>query len=501
MRLTQWLGVILALLLAIPVTAGPPAAASTLAGVPTPEGETASPDWVETLDGNLPIILSVPHGGELRPEDIPDRQDAILLNDPGSLQFALDLAQALSDVTGRQPYLVINHLARSKLDPNRSLRLGAQGNPSASAAWKAYHDALVRAERMATHACGWGAYFDLHSNGRPEPRVEFGYGLSVDEFDQSDEALDNRQYVLRSNIRSLGTWAPADFSQLLRGPGSLGGLLEAHGYSVTPSPENPVPQADYFDGGLSVALHGSRSGGSIDAVQIEVPFTLLDDSRRPFLARLLAEAIVTWMDRAYGFELASDGPICSGFADVRLDAPGGQAVAALSQVDGLPDCGNSPRRLCPGAPLTRVEAAQAVWRLLEVSGIPQTRAGGNAYADLPPDPTQKRAIEALAGRGLLQACAVDPLRYCPAQLEGRSEAAFLGMRLLEGASYVPPPPRGLFADVSTASWSAWWLEAAFENGLMSVCGGSSTQHICPQAPISRHEFALLVTKALSESGP
>jgi len=501
LRLTPGLGVILVILLAIPLAGGPSGAASTLAGVPTPEGETAGPDWVETLDGNLPIILSVPHGGELRPNGIPDREDAILLNDPGSLQFTRDLAQALSDLTGRQPYLVINHLARSKLDPNRSLGLGAQGDPSASAAWEAYHDALVRAERMATQECGWGAYFDVHSNGRPEPRVEFGYGLSVDDFDRSDKALDNRQYVLRSNIRSLGTWATEDFSQILRGSGSLGGLLEAHGYSVAPSPQNPVPQRDYFDGGLSVALHGSRSGGSIDSVQIEVPFAQLEEPRRPVLARLLAEAIVTWMDRAYGFDLGSGGPICSGFADVRLDAPGGQAVAALNQVDGLPACGISPRRLCPSEPLTRAQAALAVWRLLGETGISRTTGWENPYADLPLDPIQKQAIVALAGEGLLQACGVNPLRYCPEQQERRSEAALLGMRLFKGASYVPPPPRGLFSDASTGHWSAWWLEAAFADGLMSSCGGISAERICPQAPISRQEFAQLVTMALSERGP
>jgi len=142
-----------------------------------------------------------------------------------------------------------------------------------------------------------------------------------------------------------------------------------------------------------------------------------------------------------------------------------------------------------------------VWRLLGETGISQTTGWENAYTDLPLDPIQKQAIVALAGEGLLQACGVNPLRYCPEQQERRSEAALLGMRLFKGASYVPPPPRGLFSDASTGHWSAWWLEAAFADGLMSSCGGISALRICPQAPISRQEFAQLVTMALSERGP
>ncbi len=495
------MGMAIAVAMTAALSARAPVAASTLAGVPTPEGEAAATEWIEARDGDLPIILSVPHGGELRPDGIPDRHAAVVLNDPGSMEFALELAQALADLTGRQPYVVINHLARTKLDPNRSLSLGAQHNPSAAAAWKAYHNAIDRAERLVTHACGWGAYFDLHSNGRPTPRVEFGYGLTVVDLDQPDEVLDGRRLVLQSNLRSLATWGAEDQSELLRGPESLGGRLEAHGYSVAPSPKNPVPQADYFDGGLSVVLHGTQSGGSVDGVQIEVPYSLLDDARRSILVRLMAEAIVGWMDQAYGFGLASHGPICSGFADVRLDDPGSVAVATLAQVGGLPACGQSPRKLCPSEPLSRAEAAEAVWRLIDRAGAPPVTDEGSAYADLPTDPAKRVAIEALSRRGLLQACAVEPVKYCPEQPETRAEAAFIGMRLLGGTSYVPPPPTGLFADLPTGRWSAWWLEAAFHSGLIGGCGKAAPRGICPQGAISRVDFATLVVTALARRAP
>ncbi len=52
-----------------------------------------------------------------------------MLDDEGSLQFTRDLADAIETLTGRRPYVILNHLHRSKLDPNRSLALGAAGEP------------------------------------------------------------------------------------------------------------------------------------------------------------------------------------------------------------------------------------------------------------------------------------------------------------------------------------------------------------------------------------
>jgi hypothetical protein len=487
--------------LTIPLTSRLSAPAPALVGVPTPAGEAPASGWIEASDGQLPIVISIPHGGEAKPSEIPDRQNAVLLNDPGSLQFGRELVQALAERTGRQPYLVINHLARSKLDPNRSLSLGAQGDPGAVAAWRAYHDAIQRAAGFASQPCGWAVYFDLHSNGRPDPRVEFGYGLTVDDLDRTDEALADRQYAVRSNLRTLATFGRLDFPDLVRGEGSLGGLIEAHGYSVAPSPDNPVPQADYFDGGLSVVLHGSRYGGSVDAVQIEAPYSLLDDSRRQFFVGVLAEAIIEWMDQSHGFSLAGPGAICSGFADVALDDPGGAAVAALNQVSPLPACQANPRRLCPSEPITRGEAAQMVWQLVRTSIGPAAVNVGPAFTDLPNSPDQREAVRALSQRGLLRACELAVTRFCPTQAETRGEAALLGMRLLKGSTYLPPLPAGIFADGPTRQWSTWWLEAAYGEGLLAPCRMGAAPRICGDEPISRRDFAALVAAAVGQRGP
>ena len=62
--------------------------------------------------------------------------------------------------------------------------------------------------------------------------------------------------------------------QLLHGPESLGGLLTGAGYKTVPSDspdEKPVPESqEYFRGGYTVQTYGSKDGGEVDAIQIEV---------------------------------------------------------------------------------------------------------------------------------------------------------------------------------------------------------------------------------------
>src|SRR3990170_4842311 len=100
-------------------------------------GETVAgrAGYVEYHVGDLPIILSLPHAGPLRPESIPDRPQAVVDNDP----FADELGAELSRLTGRPVHLIVNLLHRSKMDANRSRLEGARGDPLAARAWEEYH--------------------------------------------------------------------------------------------------------------------------------------------------------------------------------------------------------------------------------------------------------------------------------------------------------------------------------------------------------------------------
>lgn len=462
---------------------------------PTPVGESAGPTWIETQPGDLPIILSAPHGGSLEPAGMPDRQQAVLLQDQHSLELTQDLAQALQELTGRRPFLVLNNLSRSKLDPNRSLALGAQGDPAAEAAWREYHAGIESAESAVVAQCGWGLYFDIHSNGLAGSTIQFGYGLDQAALALDDSELNDPKWPSRTNLRALATWSHIDLPELVRGPDSLGGLIESRYYRAEPSPARPAPAGQYFDGGYSVATHGSQHGGTVDAIQIELPYSLLTDAFRPRLARSLAASIVAYMDWAYGFDLAGTGAPCSGFADVRMDDEIGPAVAALQATGGLPACGRLPRRLCPTSGLTRAQAAQAAWSALQ-SRIGPAVSGMAPLSDVAAQ-GEGAVIQTLWGAGLLDACGVQPLRFCPSAPETRASASALAMKLMRGPAFLPPPPSGRFVDAPAGRWPSWWADEAASSGLLRPCYGAGSQRICPEAAISKGDFAVALAGALN----
>jgi len=58
----------------------------------------------------------------------------------------------------------------------------------------------------------------------------------------------------------------------LRGKVSFGSILDSLGYKSFPSENDLSPGGmRYFSGGYNTARHGSRGGGVISAIQIELP--------------------------------------------------------------------------------------------------------------------------------------------------------------------------------------------------------------------------------------
>lgn len=224
---------------------------------------------VEYQAGTLPFIITAPHGGLLRPDDVESRTEGNLKNDARTQQLARLVADALTEGDDR-PHLVINRLHREKLDANRPLEDATAGDPRAEAAWSAYHELIeeARAEVIATH--GRGLLLDVHGHSHDEPRVELGYLVTGSELALDDEALE--ALAVESSIRHLAASSSLSFVALLRGPASMGARLETAGYASMPSPTHPAPNGlPYFSGGYTLRRHGSSGGEPMDAIQLEAP--------------------------------------------------------------------------------------------------------------------------------------------------------------------------------------------------------------------------------------
>ena len=258
--------------------------------------------YAEYRSGNLPLIISAPHGGTIEATEIPDRTFGVTARDRNTDELAIALADAIEARFGQRPHLIISRLHRSKLDPNREIVEAAQGDPLAEQAWREFHGFIEHARAQVTEAHGEGFYIDLHGHGHAIQRLELGYLLGAQTLARSDADLDQGDWAAESSIHALVDRSGEAFSTLLRGPESLGSLLEGEGYSATPSDVQPDPGDNpFFSGGYNTARHGSRDGGSISGVQIEAQFNGVRDTSfsRTAFAGALAAVLEAYLGRWY----------------------------------------------------------------------------------------------------------------------------------------------------------------------------------------------------------
>lgn len=275
---------------------------------PAPAAQTShrsETGYIESWPGELPLVLSAPHGGYSRPKELSNRSTGRLMRDAFTIELTMEITRALRRKLGKSPHVIVCHLARNKLDANREIKEAAQGNPTAEMAWHEYHEAIRVAERAVMASHRRGLYLDIHGHSHEKQRVEIGYLLGKDEIQWPAQRLNQPQVVARSSIRLLDASSDDDFTGLIRGPFSLGGLLEERGVPCVPSPAAKVEKDDlYFNGGYDTATHGSLDGEGLDAIQLEVPSSFRNEKvARERFARALADVLEPYFERHFKMNL------------------------------------------------------------------------------------------------------------------------------------------------------------------------------------------------------
>ena len=120
---------------------------------------------------------------------------------------------------GTYPHVIINHLARRKLDANRPELEAACGSDAARIALGEWHAFIDSAEAAVVRASGRGWYMDIHGHGHAKQRLEIGYLLTSAQLSLTDAALDaNRAFRDTASSRTMAEEASMAFSSLVRGP-------------------------------------------------------------------------------------------------------------------------------------------------------------------------------------------------------------------------------------------------------------------------------------------
>jgi len=230
-------------------------------------------NFIEYHAGNLPIIISAPHGGHFAPDSIADCGNCISSKDSYTQELIRYLKESIHQQTGCYPHVVINKLHRSKLEPNHDDSELSNFSDFTLQLWNEYQNFIDSASQKIENDFGKGLFLDFHGHAHTLQKIELGYLLSSSELQLSDSQLDLSDMQNESSIKSLANSSDSlSFSQLLRGQYSFGGKLEAMGFPALPSAVSPHPIVDtpYFTGGYMTRRHGSNEGGNIDGIQLEL---------------------------------------------------------------------------------------------------------------------------------------------------------------------------------------------------------------------------------------
>lgn len=300
---TVWLAALLAL-----------AASNVVLGQPYAPGQTyfGRSNYIEYISGNLPVIISEPHGGSLLPAEIPDRTYGTFATDSNTEDLVRKMRTELQNLTGLVPHVIMCRLDRDKIDCNRDIIEGAQGDPEAEQAWTEFHNFITYAHTNTSATQPRGFYLDIHGHGHDIQRLELGYLLSSTQLGFSDATLNgNVAYENQSSIRTLSQQSPLPFATVLRGSNSFGALINAEGYPAVPSPADPDPGTNaYFNGGYNTDRYSSVNGGVIDGLQIESNMDGVRDTaaNRTAYAKSLARVLEQIFAVHYGINLRETAP-------------------------------------------------------------------------------------------------------------------------------------------------------------------------------------------------
>lgn len=233
-------------------------------------------------DGELPLVISAPHGGRLAVPGAPVRKGEGLRTGPagfftgrdaGTEELALRVVELLDEKLEGSVSCVISRVHRRYVDFNRPPEIGVE-HQSARLVHDSYHEALRSAVRRVRSRHGRGLLVDIHGQGSSASTVFRGTsnGLTV-------TALRNR----------FGESAHT-------GPDSLMGLLQQRGWKVHPDPFAGREQSG-FTGGHIVRSYGGHQVDGIDSIQLELGIDYRRSESREKVAGQLVDALIIYTQK------------------------------------------------------------------------------------------------------------------------------------------------------------------------------------------------------------
>lgn len=200
------------------------------------------------------LIITAPHGGGIRPLEIPRRRHGISFQDTYTRRITEDLLKLYPGV--HKPHYVIADIHRSGVDLNRNVIEGAGHSVKAEIIWKTWHSLIQKYVRNDRKRFSKVLYVDIHSHNNNNS-FQLGYNL---------DAARYLELKTMGKTRAVSTLDSLGFSkyEMIFGEHSFKRSLEDKGFSVY----NPIGGEAYFNGGYNIETY---SGNGVGGIQIEIP--------------------------------------------------------------------------------------------------------------------------------------------------------------------------------------------------------------------------------------
>jgi len=265
--------------------------------------KTKIKNYIEYEKGNIPIILTAPHGGNIKPDDMHRRISGVFDSDDYTAELTFDIVKEFEKRINKIPYYLVADISRKIVDLNRDAK-EAYEEEDAKIIYDTFHNKIKEYEKDIEEKFSKGIYIDIHGQSHPKAYLEFGYLLDNNILKQHDHEI--ALWKDKSSIKTLSKFSKESFVDQLKGPHSLGSLMCHEGYDSIPSVKLPyATDGNYFEGAYDTILYGSLHGGNISGIQIEFPYKNVRDTKenRKKCAKSFVSAVIKFVDIHLGVKL------------------------------------------------------------------------------------------------------------------------------------------------------------------------------------------------------
>jgi len=213
---------------------------------------------IVTVDGNIPIILSAPHGGSIESNKIKNRTFGVTTKDSYTIEVLKLISQEIQYKIRKQPSIIYANNSRKEIDYNREVD-SAFVDKKLSKLYYQYHHDIQKAIMNNIWSDSVILYVDIHGQNHKHGMLEIGF--------DKEKGFTEKEILLGNLIYS---------EKILCYPSSF--------------TEKPKP---YFNGGYCIEIY--KRYPNVIAVQLEIPNKMRNTlKKRKEFAKIVANVLVTY---------------------------------------------------------------------------------------------------------------------------------------------------------------------------------------------------------------